>query len=1390
MKKVLLTALAYTVATAAALADMAYPFPEELTQPDGTAVTLRLVGDEFLHFTVTDDGYSVVKNADGYYTYAQKVDGQLLATDIVAHNPASRTPAELQYLEGVTKYIAPDMDEEAEQMRSELRSMTSARPKLHGYSQLDLSSFRGLIILVEYNDCTFSRSDISTIFNNMVNEQNYAGVPSEDGTSVTSYTGSMRDYFYDASSGTFDPTFDIVGPVTIDYSMNDANSSSNGRTLAKAACNAADDLVNFADYDRNGDGIVDMVYFIYAGYAANYTGNDASLLWPHASAISNFYLDGVKIYRYACSTELYGLSTSTTKTLCGIGTMCHEFSHVLCLPDLYDTDYDSSGGTSNHPKYWSVMASGSHLNKGRTPPTYSLYERYAVGFATPEVITEAGEYTLEALLTSNKGYRIDSSVEDEYFLIENRQQDDWDAKLYGHGMLVWRVDSTDVDVWEDNDVNCNPDHNYYELVRANPSTASDGTITDSGGDPFPGTADVTDLTNETTPDICSWTGAKTPFVLKNIAESDDGIIYFTVIADDNITTVEDFEDMPTFTTDTTDVAGVFAQWDFENAYVVECSSSTGLDSHAVAIYYGGSLTSSTITAQSIDSISLRLWNPNFRTATLHLYTSADGGTTWTEHYESGATEASTVAMSSSNVTHSYPIEATGASLMVRIYIDGNLGSTARLTLDNVKLYYKGTLGLAGAGTEASPYEISTVEQWNSMAQYIAINQDAMTGKYVSLLSDLDFTGTEIVPFGYDRTTAFDGNFNGNSKTISGISATADASYYGCAFTQVGTSGVVRNLVVKGTLSASYSYSAGVVGRLAGTLDNVVGCVDVTSTVAYCAGLVGYATSNAALNGCVNRGSVTYSGSSSTSYTAGVIAYSYPCTLTGCGNEGTLTATGSSAGGFAGVIARAYATSSSSSFSLTGCYNTGSITSTGGNAGIVLAGASAVKMSLTGCYNTGSITSTSDTEVSGAYTAGISATYFRSSTYSGCWNSGTITAGASPYAAGLLGYVVGSSFGSSVSESSTTTISGCTNYSTVTSGGKYAGGIIAYMANYVDIDSCGNTATITAAGGYAGGVAGYINGDDSSISNSWNSGAVTVESSFAGGVAGYIAGEAPVSGCFSVGNISAATGNAGSIAGYSAGQFTNVYGTGVISGSGNVGGIVGCPLAGSTTVNVAYFGGELSAEEGTCGNIIGVDLVDNSTYWTSGNSITGTYYIDRGLTCCSDTSSTGLTMAQLATLDLGDGWTAGDDYTYPRLTALADNDFARAFAAAVIPNGTDTYGNITGAFNVGTPDGVVWTPSASAVSVSYNRAWFTEAYSGSLTMLATAGNASAATGLTCNVTQADGIEAVDEDGRRVVDEVFFTPDGLRVAAPAGDTRSVYIIVKTYDDGTTTVAKETR
>lgn len=503
-----------------------------VTQPDGTTVTIQLLGDEWQHFNTTTDGYSVVKNQQGYYVYAEKKNGELKATQMVAHNAQERKANEKAFLQNIKKFQAPDMTPAIANMKKRVEAIGAQR-RAQGNRATNYENFKGLIVLIQYNDKEFSREDYPTIINDMVNQQNYTGFDNNQ------RTGSVRDYFTDNSEGKFQPQFDVVGPYTVNYSQYDANM--NGDKCSKIlidALNQADADVNFKNYDGDSNGAVDLVFFILAGNGANYGGNNENLWWPHRSVIFDeekyntgknpyIYKDGVLLWDYASSTELCGYTTNPqTVFIDGIGTICHEFSHVLGLPDFYDADYEGSGGQSNDPGDWSLMASGSYLNNSNTPIGYSLYERYMAGFIDDiETISQPGNYTLEPLANNQRGYRLNTPESKEFFVMENRQKNafKWDAYLPGDGMLVHRVDLSNEGIWQANKVNADPEHNYYVLLRAG------GGSTSSASDPFPGSKNVHELTNVSSPyNLKTWTGKDNQFGVFNIQKTTDGNITFTI----------------------------------------------------------------------------------------------------------------------------------------------------------------------------------------------------------------------------------------------------------------------------------------------------------------------------------------------------------------------------------------------------------------------------------------------------------------------------------------------------------------------------------------------------------------------------------------------------------------------------------------------------------------------------------------------------------------------------------------------------------------------------------------------------------------------------------------------------------------------------------------------
>ncbi len=617
MRNLLLSALCLLCVIKAA-AVPADPTPAVITQPDGTQLTIVLHGDEFYSFTTTADGYTVVKDSRGYYTYAAlDTDGTLTATQTVARNEQQRTPADHAMLATLGKGLT---DRQAVTASRAKRAAMQSPAKI---TTIDYSAFRGLVVLVNFQDVKFTRTDVLDHYNKMINQRNYTGYTNEDGSAnrYGNFTGSVRDYYYDNSMGKFDPLFDIVGPVTVDYNSTDMNgSSSTARSILASALQNLQSSIDFSKYDTDNNGVVDMVYFIVAGHGSNVSGNNSGLLWPHKWQFPNLFLGGKWVSKYACSTEL--CSGENSSILDGIGTICHEFSHVLGLPDLYDTNY-ATDGQSHHPGQWDVMASGGYLNNSRTPAGYSAWERYTLGFMNPKRITSEMSVKLNPLNTSNEAYILPSLDSREYFMLENRQWTKWDYYLPGHGMVVARVDSTESWAYG---VNTNIAHNHYELLRAGGATSGD-----NANDSYPGTSGVTMISNFTVPSLCQWNGTGNEYYIDNITEN-SSIITFNVIKENTLQSyIETFEDMPVTTGTQTGVQGKFAKWDFTRCQVSALDSTKCDGKQGVAMAIPSIMATTTPLTINAHMAGIDVYNTSSSTAKFLLEYKDEADSVWARH---------------------------------------------------------------------------------------------------------------------------------------------------------------------------------------------------------------------------------------------------------------------------------------------------------------------------------------------------------------------------------------------------------------------------------------------------------------------------------------------------------------------------------------------------------------------------------------------------------------------------------------------------------------------------------------------------------------------------------------------------------------------------------------
>lgn len=323
---------------------------------------------------------------------------------------------------------------------------------------------RGLLILVEFSDLPLADGNTKEAFDSLANADNYT---------YNGAYGSCKKYYQDQSHGKYTPHFDVIGPVVLPQTQafygTDTAIEGDDRYIADFvidACKGAQQLgVDFSNYDQDNDGNVDLVYILYAGHSQA-DGGAASCIWPHAwdmqSALyfgnthqTEYYvktntageiisqnlpvMNGKTVMRYACSNELIYSSNNRTS----IGTICHEFGHVLGLADLYRTDGVAS---KEVPGSWALMSNGNYLNNGNTPPNLSVWEKYFLGWIEPEMLATSRNIAMPAdgqtyfmLNRTNTIAEEGPLSTDTVYYFENRQKGGWDEYLPGWGMLVWRI---------------------------------------------------------------------------------------------------------------------------------------------------------------------------------------------------------------------------------------------------------------------------------------------------------------------------------------------------------------------------------------------------------------------------------------------------------------------------------------------------------------------------------------------------------------------------------------------------------------------------------------------------------------------------------------------------------------------------------------------------------------------------------------------------------------------------------------------------------------------------------------------------------------------------------------------------------------------------------------
>lgn len=501
-----------------------------VTLADGTQKRVELRGDEFCSYWVDAEGVSY--NLDSESKRYVRVDAnalQLRASQLRAKANQDRIAR-----------------------MAKARHMTVKK----SLGQTNGSYFgkkKGLIILVQYKDKKFKFGHNQKMYNRMANETGYAN--------SLGFVGSVKDYFLAQSNGLFELDFDVVGPYTLnhEYAYYGAplGDSHDVRPcdMVYDACRLADPDVNFADYDWDGDGYVEQVYVLFAGLGQA-AGGDENTIWPHEYKLqygnNGAYVskdNNVVVNTYACGPELTLQYTPVAyrERVDGIGTLCHEFSHCLGYPDLYDTNYGGNFGMGE----FDLMDAGSYNGESFCPPNYSAYEKWFAGWITPTVLDKPA--SVKGMQAQDVKYGqafvvYNDNNKNEYYLIENRQQNVgiWDKQLPASGMMITHVDY-DKNIWESNHVNTivnysgdyaylNNDHQRLTIFHAD---NEEGSSADSqAGDlyPFNGNNSLTDTSSPAATIYQGGTTMGKP--ITNITQNEDGSIDFDFMggSNDNIIT--------------------------------------------------------------------------------------------------------------------------------------------------------------------------------------------------------------------------------------------------------------------------------------------------------------------------------------------------------------------------------------------------------------------------------------------------------------------------------------------------------------------------------------------------------------------------------------------------------------------------------------------------------------------------------------------------------------------------------------------------------------------------------------------------------------------------------------------------------------------------------------
>lgn len=495
----------------------AYPYPITISEPNGAKVTILLHGNEFFHYATTLDGRVIAKDKEGFYCFADYEGGKInISSQRISSSPLSPIVKFSPFKSGsFIDEIPPETIKLIENANKKLK--LSPAGEISCKTELISKLKRILVIPVEFSDLKFFVDNPEMHFHRMLNQPRYSDYGG---------TGSAADYFED-NIPDINIQFDVTPKVTLPnkysyYGNNDDNTPSviiydkNVKQMIKDACRAVDEYVDFSRYDNDNDGSVDYVFIYYAGYNEAESGFKETI-WPQTGDVSNnnYKFDGKTLSVYGCSSELCG---SEGEIPAGIGTFCHELSHYFGLKDLYDTDSGKGGLSKGLWKNLSIMDSGNYNNNGRTPPYYCAIDRELLNTLNYERLIIDSLTYLTPINESSTALKISTTNKDEYFLMENRYEEDWDQYIGGSGMIIYHIDKSLNNVngiqakvrWDNNIINTFAEHECADLIEAYNDAIDINQVF------YPGQANISEFNTITDPPFIDWDGNSTGYRLTQI----------------------------------------------------------------------------------------------------------------------------------------------------------------------------------------------------------------------------------------------------------------------------------------------------------------------------------------------------------------------------------------------------------------------------------------------------------------------------------------------------------------------------------------------------------------------------------------------------------------------------------------------------------------------------------------------------------------------------------------------------------------------------------------------------------------------------------------------------------------------------------------------------------